>query len=51
MQWFVENIEHPFPTKKKKLELCEATGLSIQQVDKWMCNEREKLKKFEYLMS
>ena len=47
MQWFVENIEYPYPSKKKKLELAEKTGLSVEQIASWMSKERKKIEDFE----
>ena len=33
--WLAQHLKHPYPTEKEKRELCEATGLSLVQINNW----------------
>ncbi|KAJ5068244.1 homeobox protein transcription factor [Anaeramoeba ignava] len=45
-EFFLENIENPYPSKNEKENLSEKTGLSIRQINTWFINaRRRKVKK------
>lgn len=39
--WFLNNIDHPYPTVETKEMLCKATGLNKKQVQNWFTNSRK----------
>lgn len=39
--WFLKNIDHPYPSAETKEMLCEATGLNKKQVQNWFTNSRK----------
>lgn len=40
-KWFLDNIEHPYPSKDTKEELRKLTGLSKNQLQNWFTNTRK----------
>jgi len=36
--WLHCHSDHPYPSEDEKKQLCQATGLSMQQVTNWMIN-------------
>ncbi|RVD84864.1 uncharacterized protein DFL_003200 [Arthrobotrys flagrans] len=43
-RWFINNIQHPYPSEAEKQSLSEETGLSIRQVADWFANTRRRRK-------
>lgn len=41
-QWYKDNITHPYPTEQQRGELAQLTGLSAQQVKRWLANKRSR---------
>ncbi|EFQ89405.1 hypothetical protein PTT_14339 [Pyrenophora teres f. teres 0-1] len=41
-EWFQQNRQSPYPTEDQKLELCNRTGLSLNQVSNWFINARRR---------
>ncbi|KXN67965.1 hypothetical protein CONCODRAFT_30907, partial [Conidiobolus coronatus NRRL 28638] len=41
--WLYDNIDHPFPNDKEKINLSIMTGLSVEQVSNWFINGRRRL--------
>ncbi|KAF1849170.1 uncharacterized protein K460DRAFT_375866 [Cucurbitaria berberidis CBS 394.84] len=41
-EWFAANRASPYPTEDQKLELCDRTGLSLNQVSNWFINARRR---------
>lgn len=41
-QWYKDNITHPYPTDQQREELAQQTGLSTQQVKRWLANKRSR---------
>ena len=41
MTWLSENIEHPWPSKQQKRDLCEMSGLTPKQLRIWFTNNRK----------
>ena len=39
--WFLNNIDHPYPTVETKEMLCKATGLNKKQIQNWFTNSRK----------
>ena len=42
--WYIANLNHPYPTSQEKEELVNMTNLSIEQISKWLSNRRHKKK-------
>jgi hypothetical protein len=42
VDWFQTHVEHPFPSKQQKLQLCQQTGMTLKQLNKWFINARMK---------
>ncbi|KAF1941389.1 hypothetical protein EJ02DRAFT_204639 [Clathrospora elynae] len=40
--WFSANRSSPYPTEDQKMELCNRTGLSLNQVSNWFINARRR---------
>jgi len=40
MRWLESHLEHPYPSKAQKEELCNKTGLSKKQVGVWFIDNR-----------
>ncbi|EMD60360.1 hypothetical protein COCSADRAFT_98610 [Bipolaris sorokiniana ND90Pr] len=40
--WFAANRQSPYPTEDQKMELCNRTGLSLNQVSNWFINARRR---------
>ncbi|KAK6331609.1 hypothetical protein TWF718_002158 [Orbilia javanica] len=43
-RWFMNNIQHPYPSEADKQALSEDTGLSVRQVADWFANTRRRRK-------
>ncbi|KAK6524414.1 hypothetical protein TWF281_011322 [Arthrobotrys megalospora] len=43
-QWFIKNIDHPYPSEADKQSLSEETGLSVRQISDWFANTRRRRK-------
>ncbi|EDU41609.1 Homeobox-KN multi-domain protein [Pyrenophora tritici-repentis] len=41
-EWFQQNRQSPYPTEDQKMELCNRTGLSLNQVSNWFINARRR---------
>jgi hypothetical protein len=44
IQWFNENLEHPYPSKEEKLRLAKETGTEISQVNSWFYHRRKRFR-------
>ena len=44
-QWFIQNVDDPYPTDSDKERLAAESGLTIRQVSQWMINNRVQIKK------
>ncbi|KXS21746.1 hypothetical protein M427DRAFT_130462 [Gonapodya prolifera JEL478] len=42
MSWLSTHKAHPFPTESEKLRFCDATGLSLRQINDWFINARRR---------
>ncbi|AWU73444.1 hypothetical protein CAS74_001246 [Pichia kudriavzevii] len=42
LTWLVDNINHPYPNSKEKVELMRKTGLTPQQLSNWFINARRR---------
>ena len=42
LNWLHENIDHPYPNSKEKLNLMSKTGLTAQQLSNWFINARRR---------
>ncbi|ODV88237.1 hypothetical protein CANARDRAFT_228984 [[Candida] arabinofermentans NRRL YB-2248] len=42
LNWLNDNLEHPYPNSKEKLDLTSRTGLTIQQLSNWFINARRR---------
>ncbi|OAL51712.1 hypothetical protein IQ07DRAFT_389163 [Pyrenochaeta sp. DS3sAY3a] len=40
--WFVAHRSSPYPTEDEKIDLCNRTGLSLNQVSNWFINARRR---------
>ncbi|KAH7245813.1 hypothetical protein BKA59DRAFT_476351 [Fusarium tricinctum] len=40
--WYISNLEHPYPTEEEKLNLSQQSGLSRSQVINWFANTRRR---------
>ncbi|OLL22255.1 Homeobox protein knotted-1-like 7 [Neolecta irregularis DAH-3] len=40
--WFLQHVEHPYPTENEKFELCRQTGLRLNQLNMWFTNARRR---------
>ena len=38
--WMYENVHHPYPSRKEKMVLSQATGMSPGQISNWCINFR-----------
>ena len=43
MHWFFRHYEYPYPSKGTKKQLSNATGVSLEQVERWFYNARVRL--------
>jgi len=43
-EWFLNNLQHPYPTEDAKIFLTIKTKLSVHQIDNWLKKERLKYK-------
>ncbi|KAF2107666.1 hypothetical protein BDV96DRAFT_606229 [Lophiotrema nucula] len=41
-QWFTSHRESPYPTEDEKVNLCQQTGLTLNQVSNWFINARRR---------
>ncbi|XP_061186323.1 uncharacterized protein LOC133194371 [Saccostrea echinata] len=41
-QWYTANQSHPYPTEAQREELAAKTGLTVQQVKRWLSNKRSR---------
>lgn len=41
-QWYEANLSHPYPTDTQREELAAQTGLTVQQVKRWLANKRSR---------
>jgi hypothetical protein len=41
--WLHEHLVHPYPNENDKIQLSNATGLSVQQVNNWFVNARKRI--------
>ena len=41
-EWFNTHIDHPYITDEQLDMLCRKTGLSEEQIKKWLCNKRTR---------
>ena len=46
-QWMLANLMKPYPTDEEKTTLCEATGLTLAQLNNWLSNARRRAFKRE----
>lgn len=44
-EWFMANINSPFPCNEVKNKLAESSGLDLKQVSTWLINERKRILK------
>ncbi|GME84611.1 unnamed protein product [Ambrosiozyma monospora] len=42
LNWLNDNLDHPYPNSKEKLELIRRTGLTNQQLSNWFINARRR---------
>lgn len=42
MTWLNDNITHPYPNSKEKMDLIRKTGLTPQQLSNWFINARRR---------
>ncbi|XP_063309367.1 homeobox protein TGIF2-like isoform X1 [Pelobates fuscus] len=40
--WLAEHCLHPYPNDREKVELAEATGLTLTQISNWLINARRR---------
>ncbi|KAG6011241.1 hypothetical protein E4U43_008458 [Claviceps pusilla] len=40
--WFVEHLQHPYPTEDEKQDLMRQTGLQMNQISNWFINARRR---------
>ncbi|RKF82747.1 putative homeobox domain-containing protein [Golovinomyces cichoracearum] len=40
--WFLDHLEHPYPTEDEKQQLMDATGLQMNQISNWYINARRR---------
>lgn len=40
--WFVQHLQHPYPTEDEKQELVRQTGLQMNQISNWFINARRR---------
>ncbi|KAI9657318.1 MAG: hypothetical protein M1821_002998 [Bathelium mastoideum] len=41
-KWFQEHLKSPYPSEEEKMQFCEMTGLSMNQVGNWFINARRR---------
>lgn len=41
-QWLQNNLKHPYPTEETKRKLCKQTNLSLEQLNTWFINARQR---------
>lgn len=41
--WLLNHVDHPYPTEEEKRQLCDATGLSMNQISNWFINARRRI--------
>ncbi|KAF8466693.1 Homeodomain-like protein [Kalaharituber pfeilii] len=40
--WLNSHITHPYPTEEEKQQLCQMTGLTMNQISNWFINARRR---------
>ncbi|KAF4998433.1 hypothetical protein FGRMN_3169 [Fusarium graminum] len=40
--WYISNLDHPYPSEEEKLDLSQQSGLSRSQVINWFANTRRR---------
>lgn len=40
--WFLNHLEHPYPTEDEKQQLMDSTGLQMNQISNWYINARRR---------
>lgn len=40
--WLNTHISHPYPTEEEKQQLCQVTGLTMNQISNWFINARRR---------
>ncbi|KAL5612837.1 hypothetical protein BROUX41_004081 [Berkeleyomyces rouxiae] len=40
--WFMNHLNHPYPTENEKMELMRMTGLQMNQISNWFINARRR---------
>ncbi|XP_078616371.1 uncharacterized protein LOC144884774 [Branchiostoma floridae x Branchiostoma japonicum] len=41
--WFLDHLDHPYPSRAEKYDLAKLTGLTVKQVSTWFQNTRRRL--------
>lgn len=41
--WLLDHVGHPYPTEDEKRHLCDATGLTMNQISNWFINARRRI--------
>ena len=41
-QWFDEHASDPYPSPEEKVDLAEAVGMEIKQIEHWFTNQRKR---------
>ncbi|GJQ11701.1 hypothetical protein GpartN1_g3492.t1 [Galdieria partita] len=41
-EWFDAHVQHPYPTESEKRQLCQETGMQMQQITNWFINQRKR---------
>lgn len=42
ISWLSDNLDHPYPNNKEKMDLIRKTGLNAQQLSNWFINARRR---------
>ena len=45
LEWLSSNIDDLYPKMKVKIKLAHDCKLPVSQINKWLCNQRRKLKR------
>ncbi|KAI5787028.1 homeobox KN domain-containing protein, partial [Peziza echinospora] len=40
--WLSSHVAHPYPTEEEKIQLCDATNLTMNQISNWFINARRR---------
>ncbi|KAF8423560.1 hypothetical protein EV426DRAFT_574415 [Tirmania nivea] len=40
--WLTNHVAHPYPTEEEKQQLCQITGLNMNQISNWFINARRR---------